>query len=185
VSRSWWRQTTPIGDLLIVARDGVVERVQLPWDREPPSDVAPGRDASISRELDRFFAGDQRRLDVDVDLSSVSAPFHRASLVTLRDEVPWGETVTYGELAHMAGGPGAARAVGSAVASNPVPIIVPCHRVLAANGLGGYGGSVPSRLAVKRRLLELEGSLAPPKAQAQQEVLVELHPDRVVRVDRR
>jgi methylated-DNA-[protein]-cysteine S-methyltransferase len=167
VSRGWWRQTTFIGDLVVVARDGVVERVQLPWDQEPPSDVAPARDASIARELERFFAREHRRLDLDVDLSSVSAPFHRASLVTLRDEVPWGETVTYGELACMAGRPGAARAVGSAVASNPVPIVVPCHRVLAAKGLGGYGGSAPSRLAVKRRLLELEGSLAPPEAQAQ------------------
>ncbi|HEY7440638.1 MAG TPA: methylated-DNA--[protein]-cysteine S-methyltransferase [Acidimicrobiia bacterium] len=138
-----------------------MERVQLPWDREPPADIAPGRDASVARELDRFFARRSRHLDVEVDLTSVSAPFYRSSLVTLREEVPWGETVTYGELACIAGRPGAARAVGSAVASNPVPIIVPCHRVLAANGLGGYGGSAPTRLAVKRRLLELEGSLAP------------------------
>jgi methylated-DNA-[protein]-cysteine S-methyltransferase len=153
----WWRQSTPIGSLVVIAHDGTVERVQLPWDHEPPVDVPPRRDPAIAREFDRFFATTAHAIRVPVDLTGVSAPFHRAALETLRDDVGWGETVTYGELAEMAGRPGAARAVGGAVARNPVPIVIPCHRVLAANGLGGYGGNAPSRLAIKRALLDREG----------------------------
>jgi len=91
---------------------------------------------------------------VPVDLGAVTSPFRRRVLETLHREVEYGETVSYGELAVMAGRPGAARAVGSAMATNPVPIVVPCHRVLAAGGrIGGYGGG----LDVKRSLLAIEG----------------------------
>ena len=64
----------------------------------------------------------------------------RHVLLTVRAEVPYGETATYGEVAELAGRPGAARAVGTAMSRNPVPFFVPCHRVVAANGIGGYGG---------------------------------------------
>jgi methylated-DNA-[protein]-cysteine S-methyltransferase len=78
-------------------------------------------------------------------------------LETLRREVPWGETVTYGELALMAGAPGAARAVGTTMATNPVPLVVPCHRVVASGGrIGGYGGGLHG-VATKRTLLAREG----------------------------
>jgi methylated-DNA-[protein]-cysteine S-methyltransferase len=74
---------------------------------------------------------------------------------TLRRDVGWGETVSYGELAEMAGRPRAARAVGNAMSRNPVPIVVPCHRVVTAGGrIGGYG---PSGVPTKRFLLALEG----------------------------
>lgn len=90
--------------------------------------------------------------DVAIDLAWFSA-FHVELAHALR-EVAWGEVVTYGELAALAGRPGAARAAGSFCARNPYALVVPCHRVLAAGGIGGYG---PSGVALKRRLLALEG----------------------------
>ncbi len=90
----------------------------------------------------------------------MTGPFRRTVLETLRREVPWGETVTYGELAAMGGRPRAARAVGTAMASNPVPLVIPCHRVVASNGLGGYGGA-DGRPDLKRALLALEGVHVP------------------------
>ena len=73
------------------------------------------------------------------------------------EEVPWGEVVSYGELAGLAGRPRAARAVGSAMRNNPIPFVIPCHRVVAAgNRIGGYGGG-RNAVALKRELLEREG----------------------------
>jgi methylated-DNA-[protein]-cysteine S-methyltransferase len=87
--------------------------------------------------------------------------FRRDVLDTLRKEVGWGETVSYGELAAMAGSPGAARAVGTIMARNPIPFVIPCHRVIAAGGrIGGYGGTAATQhanLAIKRTLLAREG----------------------------
>lgn len=95
--------------------------------------------------------------DVELDLEPL-APFRRRVLECLRC-VPYGATLTYGELAALAGHPRAARAVGTCMSCNPVPIIVPCHRVLAAGGrLGGYSG--PAGLAMKKRLLAIEGNAA-------------------------
>ena len=77
-------------------------------------------------------------------------------------EVGWGETVSYGELAEMAGRPRAARAVGTAMASNPLPFVIPCHRVIASGGrIGGYGGTAVMRLRSKRELLAREGVTLP------------------------
>ncbi len=99
-----------------------------------------------------FFAGADPRLDdVPVDLSWAT-PFQHAVAVTLR-AVPRGEVVSYGELAALAGYPGAARAAGTFCAQNRLMILVPCHRVVGATGLGGYGSA---GLGVKRRLLALE-----------------------------
>ena len=109
-------------------------------------ELAGTRDA-----LDAYFAGEP--LDLPVDLRLARAPFRHAVLEHLR-EVPRGQTVSYGELAARAGNPKAARAVGTACARNPVPIVVPCHRVLPGTGrLGSYRGG-PER---KAALLELEG----------------------------
>jgi methylated-DNA-[protein]-cysteine S-methyltransferase len=92
-----------------------------------------------------------------VDYSGVENEFQRRVLQTLRQRVGPGKTISYGELAEVVGHPGAARAVGTAMARNPVPIVVPCHRVLASGGgLGGYGGG----LDMKKALLRLEGALA-------------------------
>jgi methylated-DNA-[protein]-cysteine S-methyltransferase len=95
--------------------------------------------------------------DIELDLGPLS-PFRRRVVECLR-RVPYAATLTYGELAEWAGRPRAARAVGACMASNPVPIIVPCHRVLAAGGkLGGY--SAPQGVAMKQRLLALERNAA-------------------------
>jgi methylated-DNA-[protein]-cysteine S-methyltransferase len=90
--------------------------------------------------------------DVAVDESGLS-PFQRELLAALR-AVPWGEVVSYGELAARAGRPRAARAAGTFCAGNQHALVVPCHRVIASDGIGGYGST---GIAVKRRLLALEG----------------------------
>jgi O-6-methylguanine DNA methyltransferase len=109
-------------------------------------------DALVAR-FHAFFAGEDAGLqNVPVDLDWAT-PFQRAVAVLLRD-IPRGEVVSYGELAALAGYPGAARAAGTFCARNRLMLLVPCHRVVGAAGLGGYGSA---GLGVKRRLLELEG----------------------------
>jgi methylated-DNA-[protein]-cysteine S-methyltransferase len=145
-----------------------VTRLQLP-ERNPsaterrlrgrPADSGAGKPPAAVRQaiamLERYFAGE--RVDfasVALDLRGVG-PFHRKIYDATRS-LGWGETASYGDLARQAGSPGAARAVGQAMGHNPVPIIIPCHRVLAAGrkigGFSAYGGAV-----TKERLLALEG----------------------------
>jgi methylated-DNA-[protein]-cysteine S-methyltransferase len=115
---------------------------------------APGRLDDARRQLDEYFAGHRRKFELGLDWS-LSHGFRRDVLHELV-RVPYGEVVTYGELAKRAEHPKAVRAVGSAMATNPLPIVVPCHRVLRAGGqLGNYGGGVD----MKRWLLTLEGAL--------------------------
>jgi methylated-DNA-[protein]-cysteine S-methyltransferase len=148
----WWRQETPVGEMTVVAGDAGLCRIRLNGSDPPDGDFE--RDEEIAAELHEYFAGRRRRFTVPADLGEVTAPFRRTVYETLHRDVAYGETVSYGELAVMAGRPGAARAVGSAMATNPVPIVIPCHRVLAAGGkIGGYGGG----LDTKRALLAIEG----------------------------
>jgi len=106
--------------------------------------------------LSAYLEGDDDTLELPVDLGLVHAPFRREVLETLHDTVRRGEVVTYGALAERSGRPRAFRAAASACARNPVPIVVPCHRVLpGSGGIGNYGGGA----ARKRVLLELEGAL--------------------------
>jgi methylated-DNA-[protein]-cysteine S-methyltransferase len=120
-----------------------------------PSRGSRGFVAEVVRLLQRYFAGEPEPLaQVPVDLSYDST-FLAACARALRD-VPRGEVVTYGELAALAGAPGAARAAGSFCARNRLGLFVPCHRVVSADGIGSYGSY---GLAYKRRLLELEGAL--------------------------
>jgi methylated-DNA-[protein]-cysteine S-methyltransferase len=106
----------------------------------------------LAERLAEFFAGAGVCFD-DVELGvEWATPFQRALAETLR-AVPRGEVVTYGELAALAGRPGAARAAGTFCARNPLPIFLPCHRVVASGGIGGYGSS---GIEYKRRLLALE-----------------------------
>lgn len=117
----------------------------------------PGVDGGGRGELaDRFaayFAGERSSFDdVEIDLDGGTL-FHRALAEALRS-APYGETVTYGELAALAGSPNAARAAGTFCAGNRYPLVIPCHRVVAADGIGGFGSL---GVDYKRRLLELEG----------------------------
>jgi methylated-DNA-[protein]-cysteine S-methyltransferase len=162
------RLRSPIGRLLVVQGDRGVVRVGFedePDDRvlaEVAAQLGPrivGSDRELAGtrdELDAYFAGEGDPHRLPVDLSLVAAPFRRVVLETLHDEISRGEVVTYGALADRAGNPRAYRAAATACARNPVPILVPCHRVLpSSGGIGQYGGGV----ARKRTLLELEGSL--------------------------
>src|SRR4051794_4417677 len=107
----------------------------------------------VRRELDEYFEGKRREFDLPLDLRV--APFHADVLRELA-RVPYGHTDTYGALAARAGRPRAARAVGTVMNRNPIPIVLPCHRIVGANGaLTGYAGG----LDVKRHLLQLEGAM--------------------------
>ena len=154
------RLDSPMGKLLVVFGPTGVRRVAL---TEPeaaramaeadPAPAGPLAAAGIGRAFEAYFAGRRSTPDLDLDLSDVRG-FTRRVLSTLRRRVGFGSTISYGGLARLVGKPLAAHAVGQAVGSNPVPILVPCHRVLASDGsLGGFG----SGLACKRRLLEIEG----------------------------
>jgi methylated-DNA-[protein]-cysteine S-methyltransferase len=159
------RLNTPIGRLLVV--QGPKGLVRIAFEGEPedhvlaqvasalgPNVIGSDRELSTQRDaLSEYLEGDATTLELPVDLRLARAPFRRAVLERLR-QVPRGETVSYGELAARAGNPKASRAVGTACALNPVPIVVPCHRVLPSTGkLGNYAGG-PER---KRTLLALDG----------------------------
>lgn len=129
--------------------------------RRPPEATLSGEDAGedqrfvsdLCRRFARHLSGTRVDYDdVELDLEG-RTPFEHALCRALR-AVQWGEIVSYGELAARAGRPGAARAAGSFCASSDVALVVPCHRVVAAEGIGGYGRS---GVGLKRRLLELEG----------------------------
>ncbi|MGC2034802.1 MAG: methylated-DNA--[protein]-cysteine S-methyltransferase [Thermoplasmata archaeon] len=113
---------------------------------------------SPPRQLLEYFQGHRARFDLDLELGSVS-PFDQ-DVYRVLVGVPPGKTITYGALARSSGHAGAARAVGGAMHRNPIPIVIPCHRILARGGLGGYSGG--TGLPTKRALLALEGA-APPE----------------------
>jgi methylated-DNA-[protein]-cysteine S-methyltransferase len=160
------RLDTPIGRLLIVQGERGIVRIGFPEEpvdallaqvaaRIGPRIVASDRELATTRDaVSGYFEGGDP-LDLPVDLSLVRSDFRRSALAVLRDEVGPGQVVTYGGLAAKVGRPRAARAVGSACATNPVPIVVPCHRVLpGGGGVGSYGGGPE----VKRLLLAHEGA---------------------------
>ncbi len=117
---------------------------------------APGRLDTARRELSEFFEGERREFDLDLDWSLVPGGFYR-KVLDATAKLDYGQVVTYGEIARSAGNPRAHRAAGTALGSNPLPIVVPCHRIVRAGpDPGNYGGGPE----LKRWLLELEGSLA-------------------------
>lgn len=157
---------TSIGRLLVVETHEGVCRVGFPEEPEDMVLAAVARQLGpriirserltqdTNEQLGAYLEGDLDRIERPVDLSLVGAPFRRIVLDHLL-EIPRGQVATYGELARRAGKPRAARAAGSACATNPVPIIVPCHRVVpGSGGVGNYGGG-PDR---KWFLLGLEGA---------------------------
>jgi methylated-DNA-[protein]-cysteine S-methyltransferase len=148
-----WTQKTPVGSLAVELGPAGVRSVKLGGTSKTHR---CDRCAGVQDAFARYFGGDASALDgVAVDLSLARSEFNRRVLKTLREVVRAGDTITYGGLAVAAGRPGAARAVGSAMANNPVPILIPCHRVLRSEGgVGNYGGGPQ----MKRFLLKLEGA---------------------------
>ncbi|WP_327157501.1 methylated-DNA--[protein]-cysteine S-methyltransferase [Streptomyces tubercidicus] len=169
---AWRRLATPIGPLLLAAtREGLVQVVFHADERTtrgalarleqclggPPLAGIPHL-TTATAELTAYFAGELRSFTVPLDWS-LSSGFPARVLRALADGVPYGSVVGYQDLADRVGEPGAARAVGAAMGSNPLPVVVPCHRVVASDGgIGGFGGG----LETKRLLLALEGVLPAP-----------------------
>jgi methylated-DNA-[protein]-cysteine S-methyltransferase len=120
-------------------------------------DARERRDREVASQLDGWFSGTRREFSLTIAWPSELSPFSRTVLETLVERVPWGETVSYGELAELSGRPRAARAVGTIMAGNRVPFVIPCHRVIASGGrIGGYGGG-RAAIDLKRWLLAREG----------------------------
>jgi len=165
----WVVISSPIGPLLLAATPAGLVKIHFHADRpasvvralatrldlEP---VAVERVDPAQEQLEAYFKGDLTVFSVPLDWS-LSSGFNRAVLELLYERVPFGAVAGYGDLATWIGEPGASRAVGVAMGSNPLPLIVPCHRVVNSSGeLGGFGGG----LDTKRQLLALEGVLPEP-----------------------
>jgi methylated-DNA-[protein]-cysteine S-methyltransferase len=154
------RLDTPIGVIGVGATASGLARVSFAGERMPLSDPDPDASAATTHlaeamtQLAAYFDGDLRDFSLAIDWSGV-AGLRLAVLQALHDTVTFGRTTTYGALAAQAGTRDDARAVGGIMGSNPVPIVVGCHRVLASDGLGGFGGG----LRTKEWLLAWEGSL--------------------------
>lgn len=156
---------TPVGTLGVVSDGAAIVRIgwraadaaRWPSTTDPDDETDPILGEAIA-QLAAYFTGDRRVFDVPISLGSPS-PTTAAVLSTLYEQVGYGKTITYGELAALSGTAVPARGIGAIMGANPLPIIVPCHRVLASDGLGGYSGGAPGEgLATKRWLLGHEGS---------------------------
>jgi methylated-DNA-[protein]-cysteine S-methyltransferase len=164
---SYTTAESPFGPLLVAGTGRGLVRVAFPEEDveavlerlargvsprivETPAPLDP-----VRRELDEYFSGRRREFELDLDWTLVGRFGRRVLRVT--SEIPYGGVQSYGEVAADAGSPRGSRAAGNALGSNPIPIVIPCHRVLRSGGaLGGYGGG----LERKRWLLELEGAIA-------------------------
>ncbi len=151
---------SPVGPLTIVAEDGQIRCLYMDLQRHRPDDAQLGEPDPGGREadpfkaaadqLDAYFAG--QLTSFDLPLAPHGSEFQRRVWAALQ-EIPYGQTKSYGELAIRIGAPGAARAVGLANGRNPIGIVIPCHRVVGSDGsLTGYGGGIER----KRALLDLE-----------------------------
>lgn len=158
----WDAIESPLGLLYIAASAQGLYRVDFGVDRvtflnslDPlaRTEQNPAALALVTQQLREYFAGNRSRFDLSLDLVRLT-PFHRSVLQTIRN-IPPGTVWTYGQVAQTIGKPKASRAVGQALGNNPVPIVVPCHRVVAGGGLGGYRGGLDR----KKLLLHLEGAL--------------------------
>jgi methylated-DNA-[protein]-cysteine S-methyltransferase len=163
VDVAWTVTDSPIGRLTLAATPAGLVRLSFGDDEAAIDDLArrvsprvlraPGRLDDVRRQLDEYFEGRRRHFDLALDWQ-LSSGFRRQVLAEL-SQVPYGQTVSYKELAERAGNPRASRAAGSAMATNPIAVVVPCHRCLRTSGdLGGYGGGLDAKVW----LLHLEGS---------------------------
>jgi len=161
-ARFFTHHRTPLGEMLLIASEDGLIASTLPgtdWPtrldeyghRHPQDALQQAPLRRFTDALDRYFDGAE--IPIDLPLAARGTPFQTAAWAVMR-AIPRGQVISYGELAARSGHPRAARAAGSACGANPLPIFVPCHRIVAAGGgLGGFGGG----LQLKRRLLEMEG----------------------------
>lgn len=146
---------SPVGPLLLAGDDAGLRRLEFVKGRAPVRPDPAWREDAASlhdaiRQIRAYFAGKLEKFDLP--LAPEGTPFQRA-VWELLCEIPYGETISYGELARRIGNPKASRAVGLANGANPIAIVIPCHRVIGSNGkLTGYGGGLP----IKEKLLALE-----------------------------
>jgi methylated-DNA-[protein]-cysteine S-methyltransferase len=149
---------SPLGELILVAEDETLSGVYFPghWTRPDPAtfgERSERRLEQVERQLAEYFAGERTSFDLP---TTVGGSAFQRRVWALLGEIPYGQTTTYGAIARELGGPTLARRVGNAVGHNPLSVIVPCHRVVGADGnLTGYAGG----LERKRLLLELEGAV--------------------------
>ena len=150
---------SPVGQLFLAADDEGLRAIEFRDNRHPvkrDGDWCEGDNAVLrkaAKQLGEYFAG--KRRDFDLPLSPHGTDFQRGVWQTLAT-IPYGETISYAQLAQRVGKPSASRAVGAANGRNPLPIVLPCHRVIGADGsLTGFGGGLPT----KQYLLKLEGAL--------------------------
>lgn len=147
---------SPVGDLVLTASETGLTGVHFPTSRTQPRSLRRGTNDLLSRvaaQLEEYFAGTRTTFDLPLEPSGTD---FQLSVWELLRKIPYGVTTSYGELARRLGDPKATRAVGAANGANPIPIIVPCHRVVGSKGeLTGFGGGLDR----KRWLLEHEGAL--------------------------
>lgn len=153
----WYEMRTPVGQLLLAGDGRRLQHIHFQTGRRPLRTERDwikdaGRFERVIAQLEEYFAGTRKRFDVE--LGAKGTDFQHTVWRALIG-IPYGETISYGELARRIGNPQGSRAVGLANGANPLPIIVPCHRVIGTDGsLTGFGGG----LGIKRQLLELEGA---------------------------
>ncbi|MGO9557735.1 MAG: methylated-DNA--[protein]-cysteine S-methyltransferase [Acidimicrobiales bacterium] len=153
----WWAIDTPVGRMLLAGNEDVLHHLFLPNETEARFDsldeAREGRPAAVAAaelQVKEYFAGERLRFELPLDPQGTE--FQRSVWFAL-DEIGYGETATYGEIAARVGKPTAFRAVGMTNGRNPIPLVLPCHRVIGSSGkLVGYGGG----LALKQELLEHE-----------------------------
>jgi methylated-DNA-[protein]-cysteine S-methyltransferase len=148
---------TPVGRLVLESDGDVLVGIWLPNDTKV-AQRGNGHDAppvlkETATQLEEYFARERTEFDIPMELDGTA--FQKQVWAEL-SRIPYGTTISYGELARRVGRPKGPRAVGQANGRNPIPLIVPCHRVVASTGLGGYGGGLP----MKRSLLAVEGVTA-------------------------
>ena len=161
----WKVCQSPVGELTLIAGENGLSDVI--WDVDDPAancaEKASDMNATaieghalldeVAGQIDEWFSRRRQAFDIPLEPDPRAGPTFTARVLEQTSRIPHGQTRTYGEIAALVGSPGAARAVGQAVGRNPIPIIIPCHRVLAANGaIGGFSGG----LSRKRLLLDLE-----------------------------
>jgi len=153
--KSYWYHDTPIGRLLLVGTSTALLELHFPKAKKPPQPAPDWQEekapfAKVIEQLDQFFAGERKSFNLP--LAPEGTVFQQKVWKALQ-RIPFGGTASYSEIAENVGNPKGCRAVGMANARNPIPIIIPCHRVIGKNGsLSGFGGGIET----KQYLLDLE-----------------------------